>query len=175
MEKEKFSLSRIHLFIVLIFSFVSFQSSFAQCTNPDPTGDTTQTFCKTENTTISNLTASGGTIAWYNAATGGNQYNTSEPLLDNTIYYADNIENGNCSPNRLAVTVEIYGDVPSNVDVFVGKCAIENPSIADLSATGSNIAWYDAQTGGNLLTNTDSLEDGFTYWVEQTEKGYLQL
>ena len=77
------------------------------------------------------------------------------------------------------MTVTIYGDFPTNVDVSVGKCAIDNPTIGDLSATGAIdpdtgitvgiIEWYDAQTGGNLLLLSQLLENGKTYWVQQTE------
>ena len=42
--------------------------------------------------------------------------------LTELIYYTDIIDGGNCSPNRLEVTIAIYGDTPTNVDVFVGKC-----------------------------------------------------
>ena len=171
MKKDTLSFSKNITFFLLISSFLIHQTSFSQIVNPDPTGDAFQTFCKTDNSTVANLVANGGTIVWFDAAIGGNQYNTSTPLIDGNIYYADDIDGGGSSTNRLAVTVAIYGDIPTNVDVFVGKCASETPTIADLSATGSNIEWFDAQTGGNLLATTDLLIDGTTYWVQQTENG----
>ncbi|SNR64745.1 Ig-like domain-containing protein, partial [Lutibacter flavus] len=172
MEKEKFSLARIYfIFIFLVSIFFYSHTGFAQCTNPDTTGESSQTFCKSDNSTIESLVASGGTIVWFDAITAGSQYNPSTPLIDGNTYYADDINDGNCSPNRLAVLVSIYGQPPSNVDVFVGKCAIDNPTISDLSATGLNIAWYDAQSGGNLFNSSDLLIDGSTYWVQQTENG----
>jgi len=171
MEKEEFLVSKKYLFLLVIFSFLAPQLSFSQCTNPEPLGNISQTFCKTDNSTIANLVATGGTIVWFDAEIGGNQYNSSDLLFNGITYYADDIDDGGCSVNRFAVTVTIYGDTPTNVDVFVGKCANENPTLADLSATGTNIEWYSAQTGGNLFLSTEPLVNGQTYWVQQTENG----
>jgi gliding motility-associated-like protein len=171
MKKDYFSITKKFLLIVVITLFSTIQIGYSQCTNPTPTGTSPQTFCKTDNSTVADLVASGGTIVWYDAATGGTQYDPSNPLFDGTTYYADDISNNNCSINRLAVLVSIVGDVPTNVDVYVGKCASQNPTIADLNATGTNIEWFDAQTGGSLLDSTTPLADGQTYWVQQTESG----
>ncbi|REE80466.1 gliding motility-associated-like protein [Lutibacter oceani] len=174
MEKLIFSLIHyFNKFLFLIIALVYSESVLSQCTNPDPTGNLSQVFCKSDNSTIEDLMAIGETIVWFDAESGGNQYNSSAPLINNTTYYADDINNGNCSPNRLAVQVSIYGEPPTNVDVFVGKCAIDNPTIDDLSAIGLNIAWYDAQNDGNLLNPSEPLVNGVTYWVQQTEYGCI--
>ncbi|NLP58795.1 gliding motility-associated C-terminal domain-containing protein [Lutibacter sp. B1] len=171
MEKENSLTFKKIIFLFVIFLFFIPQSIHSQCTNPDPTGNSFQTFCATEYSMIGDLVADGGQIVWFDAPTGGNQYDTSTPLIDGTIYYADDIANNNCSPNRLAVEVAIYGEVPTNVNVFVGICANDDSTIGGLSATGSNIEWFDARTGGNLLSLSDPLENDTTYWVQQTENG----
>ena len=171
MKKDYFLIPQKILILFIIFLISTIKISYSQCANTTPTGTSPQTFCKTDNSTVSDLVANGGTIVWFDAPTGGTQYAPSTPLFDGTTYYADDIANGDCSVNRLAVLVSIVGDVPTNVDVFVGKCASENPTIASLNATGTNIEWYDAQTGGNLLSSTTLLVDGQTYWVQQTENG----
>lgn len=171
MEKEKFLLpKKITLLIFFIISF-AYNSSYSQCINPIPTGNTSQIFCKTDNSTITNLVASGGTIVWYDAPSGGELYGDSDFLVNGDTYYADDISGDSCSTGRLAVTVTIYGDFPTNVDVSVGKCAIDNPTVGSLSASGENIAWYDAQIGGNFLPLSTLLVDEETYWVHQTENG----
>jgi gliding motility-associated-like protein len=169
MEKEIFLLpKKFTLLIFLILSF-TFHSSFSQCINPTPSGDASQVFCKSDIPTITNLVAIGGTIVWYDSPSGGVLYGPADDLVNGTTYYADDISGGSCSTSRLPVIVTIYGDIPTNVDVFVGKCAIDNPTVGDLNATGQNIAWYDAQTDGNLLPLSQLLVDGQTYWVQQTE------
>ncbi|PKP14496.1 MAG: hypothetical protein CVU08_00260 [Bacteroidetes bacterium HGW-Bacteroidetes-3] len=171
MEKEILLLpKKITVFVLFIFS-LTYNSTFAQCTNLPPTGSTSQVFCKTANSTIASLVASGGTIVWYDAPSAGVLYGASDILVNGTTYYADDISGASCSTSRLAVTVTIYGDFPKNVDVSVGKCAIDNPTIGNLNATGQNLAWYDAQTGGNFLPLSTVLVSGKTYWVQQTENG----
>jgi uncharacterized repeat protein (TIGR03803 family) len=48
-------------------------------------------------------------------------------------------------------------------------CISSNPTVADLTANGSNIQWYD--NSNVLLTNTESLADGNLYTVTQTVNG----
>ena len=171
MKKDKLLCFKKTTFLFLLLIVLPIQITYSQCTNSVPTGDTTQYFCKTDNSTIGDLVAFGGEIAWYDASSGGNLYSTSSLLFNGATYYADDVENDGCSTSRLEVVVVISGYAPTNVDVYVGKCASENPTIADLNATGTNIEWYDAQTGGNLLPATTILDDGSTYWVQQTENG----
>ncbi len=171
MEKEKFLLPKKIALLLFFIALFNSNTSFSQCVNPTPTGATSQVFCKTDNSTIADLVASGGTIVWYDTPSGSGLYGGTEPLVNGNIYYADDVSGGSCSTSRLAVSVTIYGDFPTNVDVAVTKCAIDNPTIGNLSATGQNLAWYDAQTGGNLLPLTQLLVNGQTYWVQQTENG----
>lgn len=171
MKKDTYKLSLKVAVLFFISIFFSYHTSYSQCANLPPTGSNSQPFCASDEKTVDDLDASGGTIAWYDVATGGNQLQTTALLYDGSIYYADDISGSGCSTSRLEVTVTIYGDTPDNVSVFVGKCAISNPTIGDLSATGTNIEWYTEFTGGTLLADTDPLVDGETYWVQQTENG----
>lgn len=66
------------------------------------------------------------------------------------------------------------------VDVFVNPtpkptannlqsfCIQENAKISDLSISGSSIKWYDSATGGNLISSSQILADGSTYFASQT-------
>lgn len=47
-------------------------------------------------------------------------------------------------------------------------CQSSNPTVANLSATGTNIKWYAAATGGSALPSTTVLAQG-TYYVTQTQ------
>ncbi|WP_035629202.1 Ig-like domain-containing protein, partial [Flavobacterium hydatis] len=51
-----------------------------------PTGNATQSFCSAS--TIANLAATGSTINWYAASTGGTPLATTIPLVSGTHYYA---------------------------------------------------------------------------------------
>lgn len=43
--------------------------------------------------------------------------------------------------------------------------------VSDLVATGTDIKWYDAATGGNLLAATTALVNGVVYYASQTVSG----
>jgi hypothetical protein len=47
----------------------------------------------------------------------------------------------------------------------------EASTIADLTATGDNIQWYDSATGGNLLNSTTALTDGQMVYASQAVNG----
>jgi len=44
-------------------------------------------------------------------------------------------------------------------------------TLNDLNVTGTNIVWYDTQTGGNLLSGTTLLQHNFTYYAENSNEG----
>ena len=60
-------------------------------------------------------------------------YNLDVIANNGAAYYADITDGGGCSTTRLEVVAVIYGNIPSNVNVFVGICADNNSTIADLS------------------------------------------
>lgn len=161
-------MKKLFLFCLVFLSFT--QTYLAQqCTNPTPTGPATQEFCKTENKTVGDLIPIGSNIVWYAQATGGLALNNLAILTSGT-YYADDRTLGGCSVSRLEVEVSVYGNLPDTF-VSITECTIDTPTIADLYADGVNIEWFDAEVGGNQLNATDLLQNGITYWAQQTENG----
>ncbi len=172
MKRKIKSISKLYLFLSLFLTLFVFQSSFSQCA----TGDAIQDFCAVDNKTVGDLIIIGNEIVWFDAITGGNQYNPDSILLSGSYFAYDNAPDPSCTDtSRFEVVVTIYGTAPTDVNVFVGKCASENARVSDLTATatiGGVIEWYDSQSGGILLSVTNPiLEDGTTYWVQQTENG----
>ena len=156
--------------LFICFAFLSFsQTSKAQCTNPQPTGAITQTFCKTENKTVGGLAVNETNIVWYIEEIGGIPHDNAS-LLQTGFYYADDKTGDGCSVARLTVEVFVYGDKP-NANLSISECARDNPTIANLFPNGNNYDWYDAEFGGNLLTLNTPLEHQVRYWVGQTENG----
>lgn len=151
----------------IFFSFI--QTGLSQCTNPEPIGPKTQSFCKTEFKTVQDLIPSGRNIVWYGDETGGVAYNNSAALTSR-VYYAENTSEGGCSSSRLSVEVFINGN-PPNTFVSIKDCAIDVPEISDLFAFGTNIEWFLTETGGNSLAENFQLQDQVTYWAQQIENG----
>lgn len=135
---------------------------------PIPTGDATQVFCTASNPTVSNLVVNGTTILWYATPTGGSPLATSTALVNGTNYYASQTISG-CPSNRLSVNVIINSTVPSPVaPMNQNFCSGDSPTIANINATGTNLQWYNAQTGGIVLPNSTPLITNTAYWVSQT-------
>jgi hypothetical protein len=68
------------------------------------------------------------------------------------------------------ITVNAIPDAPTgsgNQSFSAG----DNPTVADLTADGTNIKWYDAATDGNLLASADPLTDETLYYASQTVEG----
>ncbi len=131
-----------------------------------PSGSATQDFCAIDNPTVADLTATGTTIKWYNAATGGTSLVTTTALATQTYYASQTI--GSCeSALRFAVAVTVNDPAAPSGNATQDFCAIDNPTVADLTATGTAIKWYNAATGGTALVGTTALASG-TYYASQT-------
>jgi hypothetical protein len=129
-----------------------------------PAGNATQTFCSSS--TIANLTATGTTIKWYAAATGGTALASTTVLVNGTTYYATQTVNSCESTNRLAVTVSITntaaptGNAAQNFEV--------GATLSNIVATGTTVQWYATASGGTPLITTTSLINGGIYYASQT-------
>ena len=130
--------------------------------------------CDTGPGTLS-ATASNGTINWYATLTGGPTLATGTTfttanLTSTTTYYIDATYNGCTTLTRTPVTVTVQLTPVPTANALQTFCDLENATISDLNITGSNILWYDALTGGNLLSNSDVLSTT-TYYATQTING----
>jgi gliding motility-associated-like protein len=137
--------------------------------------------CYGSSTTLA-PTGPGGSYQWYDAPSGGNLITTGNTyttpaLTANITYYVQTTLAG-CTSPLSAVTVSVIPQVtrPSAQGVIV--CS---GSPATLTATGAgNYSWYDAQTGGNLLSTgqvyvTPALSATTTYYVQTNASGCTSL
>jgi len=136
-----------------------------------PTGTAAQSFCAINNPTVANLTATGTGIKWYAAASGGTALATTTTLVDGAHYYASQTIAGCESINRFDVTVTVSNPAAPTGIASQTFCAIDNPTVANLTATGTGIQWYAASSGGTALATTTALVDGTHYYASQTISG----
>ncbi|MHA8065697.1 hypothetical protein V7S76_03335, partial [Aquirufa sp. ROCK2-A2] len=73
-----------------------------------------------------------------------------------------------CLSDTLLVTINPQPNIPlppsaNKIQIYTGTKTVSN-----LVALGNNIQWYDAITGGNLISLTDTLVDDVTYYASQT-------
>lgn len=126
-----------------------------------PTASATQTICNSG--TVADLVATGSDIKWYTAATGGTAL-ASTTVLSNGNYFASQTQNTCESPTRTAVAVTISTPAAPTANA---QAFCNSGTVANLVATGSNIKWYSAATGGTALAGTTALVAG-NYFASQT-------
>ena len=135
------------------------------------TTNTSQSFCLIEAKKVSDLSATGTNLTWYDAPTSGTAYSSSALLLSGTYYASQKV--GTCeSKNRLEVVVKISN--PSNAPTGDFKqyfCMNSNPKVSDLDASGTTIKWYNSISGGVEFITTDALTDKTHYFATQTKNG----
>ncbi len=134
-----------------------------------PTGNTAQNFCNAS--TVASLVATGTAIQWYAAATGGTPLPGTTPLINGTHYYASQTISPCESSTRLDVTVTITTSAISAPGGNASQSFCNAATVANLTATGTNIKWYSTATGGTPLPGTTPLINGNHYYASQTIGG----
>lgn len=122
---------------------------------------------------ILNATSNVGTLNWYANASGGTSLAsgtsfTTPNISVSTTYYVE-ATNGSCTSARVAVTASINPTAAPTGFANQTFCAGETVGL--ISFTGSNIIWYDAPTGGNVIPSGTALVSGTTYYGSQTVTG----
>jgi len=137
-----------------------------------PTGNTAQSFCSANSPTIANLIATGTSIKWYAAVSGGSALLSSVSLVTGTTYYATQTVNGCESTSRFAVTATINSNPSAPTGTATQSFySASYPTIANLSATGTSKKWYSVSSGGSELLTSLALANGTTYYATQTVNG----
>ncbi|TDW48617.1 gliding motility-associated-like protein [Flavobacterium sp. 270] len=134
--------------------------------SPVPIVNNTQQFCIDENATISNINITGNNIKWYDLEVNGNVLPETIPL-QNKVYYATQTLN-NCESERFAVTVKVQNTqnpIVTSPQIF---CIQQKPKISDIKVSGQNIKWFESQTSNISLSESALLENGVTYYVQET-------
>ena len=140
-----------------------------------PTVTSPVTYCINASTIP--LTATGTGLLWYTTATGGTGTATaptpSSTVVASTLYYVSQTNNS-CEGPRAILTVTVNG-LPAAPTTTSPVVYCENATAVALSATGSNLLWYTAATGGTgnatspvPLTNVPG---GSNHYVSQTING----
>jgi len=138
------------------------------------------TNCSGSNATLS-ATAPGGSYQWYDAPTGGNLLSTGPdfitPVLSSTTtYYVQTTVNGVTSA-RTAATVTVNPIPAAPVAPPTQVCTGNSTTLTASGSTGT-YEWYDAPSGGNLLSSaatytTPVLTGNASFYVQTTVNGCI--
>lgn len=132
--------------------------------------------CSGNSTTLT-ATAPGGTYVWWDSPSDGASfgsgiaYNTGT-LNTTTTYYVETTVNGCKSAGRTAVTVTVNPTPTAPVVNGASICGEESASLS-VSSTGETYRWYNAASGGDLLTTgsfytTPQLNTTTSYYISAT-------
>ncbi|MFN8294432.1 MAG: LamG-like jellyroll fold domain-containing protein, partial [Chitinophagales bacterium] len=151
-------------------------SVFNACSGPTNTTPLANTgVCNGQTTTLS---AIGNNITWYEVSTGGTAVATGNSfttpvLTNNAVYYA---QTSTCTARfGQTITVNPTPAAPVNTTTNANQNIICGAT-ATLTATGSNLLWFDAPTSGNLVGNggsftTPALTTNTSYYVQASSGG----
>jgi gliding motility-associated-like protein len=119
-------------------------------------------------------TATGGTITWYTAATGGSLVTSPTQVgVGTSTYYAQS-SNGTCSSlTRTAVTLTINATPAAPISGGNLTVCSDGTTTQTLTATatGGTITWYTAATGGSLVTSPTQVGVGTSTYYAQSSNG----
>ena len=139
---------------------------------PAPVSGGDQTQCElspVQTLTATATTVSGATVAWYDAASGGNLVaNPTRNSVGSTTYYAQ-ANLGTCTSATRTPVILTIEPTPANPVSGGNQTECEQSPIQTLTATatGSNIAWFSASSGGSSIANPTLNNVGsLTYFAE---------
>ncbi|MBP9600699.1 MAG: gliding motility-associated C-terminal domain-containing protein [Lutibacter sp.] len=172
MQKTTHSLF-YEMMLCVLFLFAFSLQSYGQCDTPKPTEfNTFVGFCPVDRATIASLRAKGENIEWFSAQTGGAAL-PSTTLLSTGRYWVQQTIDG-CASERAFTVVTISEPPPPTVALEQFLCSVLPPTIYDLVADGTEIAWYDSKTSETQLPPTEILENGKQYWASQKDLLYCE-
>jgi streptogramin lyase len=113
------------------------------------------------NATITSMNATGTSIQWYEAVTGGVALATTTALTDGTTYFASQSDAGGCESTRVAVTVRKISEA---TQTFCPSETVTN--LVSTPSAGAIASWFTAPSGGTAVLSSEALSTG-TYYLEQ--------
>ena len=132
-----------------------------------PTAVLSQTFCATQNPTLSDVIINGTSVIWYNSNTSTTPISNNTNLTNGTIYYATQTLNSCESVNRIAVTTTLINTLnATNYSETI--CDTNNDVSEMLTLTNYN---------SNLISNTANCTfeyyDSFNAATNQISSGLI--
>lgn len=138
-----------------------------------PTGNSTQTFCASQNPTLNSLVITGTAIKWYTSLTAGNILANTTPLQDGQTYYASQTINSCESPTRLDIKVTLISTLPANnyTEEFCDDLnnGIETVNLSSynsnviLNASNYNFSYYNSLSGAVNETTSSKITNFSSY------------
>lgn len=138
-----------------------------------PTGNATQSFCSTQNATLSDIVISGININWYNSTTSTALLPSTTLLVNGSTYYATQTVNGCESIGRLSVIISLINTLNAtdysetlcdNLDDGFETINLINyqPNLIT-NTSGCTFEYYYSQNGATNQVLTDKITNTSNY------------
>jgi hypothetical protein len=137
-----------------------------------PVATTTQHFCS--GAQVSSISATGSNIRWYASSTGGTALSSTATLTNTTYHAASFYSTSFCeSATRTPVVVNVNASTPVVSTTNVKQCGTGNATLTATAThmTTGDMRWYDASTGGNLITGVTQPANGSSNYVTSFTSG----
>jgi gliding motility-associated-like protein len=138
-------------------------------TEPLPSGASPQTFCTQQNASLQDIAISGQNVKWYDAPVNGNLLSGAVILEAKTYYASQTI--AVCESERIPIVIKIQNTAAPNGDSEQYFCTSQKAAVKDLTASGTNVVWYDNSVNGTILSPAASLINNQIYYASQTING----
>ena len=134
------------------------------------------TRCGAGTVTLSASGCTGGTLKWYDAASGGTLVNTGATYAPNlsttTSFWVSCTSAAGCEGPRTQVTDTINAIPSAPATVGASRCGAGTVTLSASGCTGGTLKWYDAASGGTLVntgaTYAPNLSTTTSFWVSCT-------
>ena len=139
---------------------------------PAPTGNQNQSFCSTENATLSSIAITGTDIIWYNSSSGNTILPTSTLLQNGVTYYASQTINNCESPTRLAISIQLINTLNANnyseticddLNNGLETVNLSNYNSSLISSTGNLFKYYYSLNGAQNQLVSDEVQNSSNY------------
>ncbi|SFE47269.1 Por secretion system C-terminal sorting domain-containing protein [Spirosoma endophyticum] len=121
------------------------------------------------------IAASGGSLNWYTAATGGtsspNGPTPSTTTIGTINYYVSQTISGSCESQRIALPVTVNGIPSAPIVQNANVTLCQSTQAQPLTASGSNLKWYDVPSGGTASASITPVTNAVgtkSYYVSQS-------
>jgi gliding motility-associated-like protein len=135
-----------------------------------PTVISPQTFCIQNPSFISSISITGQNIKWYDTAIGGNVLPIATILTNGTTYFASQTINS-CESLRVPILISIQNTPEPTGAANQIRCSNTNPTLNNISISGTAINWYATNSSTTVLPYTTVLINGANYFATQTING----
>jgi len=158
------------------YTLYSSEFTFTKNLPAAPAITTPQTFCQSENKTLTGLTTLSN-IKWYNAQNGGNEVLASTLIPVGTHSYWATVTTNGCESTRKEVKVTVVAKPTTPTVQTKTECpATGSGSTYDMknlvtSSSGNTLKWYAAATGNatttSIVDRNKTAKTTYEKWVAQ--------